>query len=189
MILNGDEIISYKQRGLIDITPWDEKRVGPNSYDVILHPTIRSYRMRTPADRSNPYLVSVLDPRRTNQTIEITIPKDGYVLRKGEFVLGATEETCSNNADDLVPMIEGRSSIGRLGLTIHVTAGFGDLGFCGRWTLEMVAAFDIILIPYMPIAQLYWIRTNPTKRKYCGKYQGQVGAEPSKIHQELGMTE
>jgi dCTP deaminase len=176
MILNGDEIIQCYSEGKILITPWDEKRVGTNSYDVVLHPVLRRY---THHNRGVP-----LNPREKNETEEIIIPTDGYKLCAGKFVLGCTDEYCENKANDIVPMIEGRSSVARLGLSIHVTAGFGDVGFCGRWTLEIIAAEDIIIYPRMPIGQLYWIRTNKTTRAYKGKYLGQLAATESRLNQE-----
>jgi dCTP deaminase len=81
-------------------------------------------------------------------------------------------------------MIEGRSSIARLGLTIHITAGFGDVGFCGKWTLELTAAQSIMIYPRMPIGQLYWIWTSKTTRKYKGKYQDQKETMASKSYED-----
>lgn len=193
MILNGDEIIQYQKEGKIGITPWDEKKVGTNSYDVILSPKLKLYKreclIKTPEDGfqllgGNKAVYAALDPRKPNPTEDMEIPEKGFKLCAGQFVLGSTEEYCENNANDIVPMIEGRSSIARLGLSIHVTAGFGDVGFCGKWTLEIIAAVDIILYPYMPIGQLYWIRTTPTERRYKGKYQGQKQVTESRLNQE-----
>ena len=172
MILNGDEIIEAQKTGKIRIDPWDEKKVGSNSYDVCLLPTLKYYSS------------NIVDPRIQNQTNEIAITEKGLLLEAGKFFLGSTNEYNFNYANDLVPMLEGRSSIARLGLTIHVTAGFGDLGFCGRWTLEIIPAIDIIVYPYMPIGQLYWLRTNKTHRHYHGKYQNQEFVQESKLYTE-----
>jgi dCTP deaminase len=169
MILNGDEIINAMIEGLIGIEPWDDKRVGPNSYDVTLDPTIKRYT------------AAILDHKCNNAMITESIPGSGLVLNCGEFILGSTSEYCNNYANCLVPMIEGRSSIARLGIQTHCAAGFGDLGFCGKWTLEITAACKVRLYPFMPIAQLYWIRTSPTNRKYTGKYQNQNGAVTSRL--------
>ena len=172
MILNGDEIIEAYRSGRIEIDPWDEKRVGTNSYDVVLLPILKYYQS------------AYVDPRIKNNIIEMTIPETGLLLEKGTFWLGSTFEYNSNVANDLVPMLEGRSSIARLGLAIHVTAGFGDLGFCGRWTLELIPAVSIVVYPYMPIGQLYWVKTAPTSRQYHGKYQNQTEVQESKLYTE-----
>jgi dCTP deaminase len=168
MILNGDEIIEQYNLGRIYVSSWDSRRVGPNSYNVTLN---------------NEILVidePIVDLRYDRQYKRFDINehmfsgRPGFLLKPGMFVLGATEEIVRNDADDLVPMIEGRSSIARCGLTVHISAGFGDIGFNGRWTLEMTTEHPIFLYHHMPIAQLYWIRTNPTSRRYQGKYQGRV---------------
>ena len=173
MILNGDEIRGAILNGSIKIDPFDEKKVGTNSYDVTLLPTLKYYRS------------GYLDPRTNNLVVEMAIPETGLLLEKGTFWLGSTFEYNSNIANDLVPMLEGRSSVARLGLTIHVTAGFGDVGFCGRWTLELIPAVSIVVYPYMPIGQLYWIRTSPTHLRYHGKYQNQTEVQESKLYTEV----
>jgi dCTP deaminase len=181
-ILNGDEIIALHRTGEIDINPWDKSRVGSNSYDVTLDDKIVVYKGH-----------AIIDPRKKNETEEIKI-SDVYLLNPGDFILGSTFEYCSNNPNKyepgrglyrIVPMIEGRSSIARLGLCIHITAGFGDVGFCGKWTLEMTAARPILLYPKMPIGQLYWIWTTPTGRKYKGKYQDQKETMASKSYEDF----
>jgi dCTP deaminase len=172
-MLNGDEILEAHAMGRIKIDPWDPNRIGPNSYDVVLGEKLMTY------DKSIRYL----DPKKKHNTVIFDIPEDGFIIDKGEMMLGNTFEYCHNLADDLVPMIEGRSSIGRLGLTIHVTAGFGDIKFCGRWTLEIAALYmPVKVYPKMPIAQLYWFKTRPTERRYNGKYQNQKDIMPSLIH-------
>jgi dCTP deaminase len=190
MILNGDEIIYRHDRSDIVLEPWDLKKVGTNSYDVALHPILKAYERYNILNEEDKPLCLIdkgpshefaIDPKKNNKLIEFTVPERGFLLQRGQFVLGATNETNLNQADDIVPMIEGRSSIARLGLSIHVTAGFGDIGFCGRWTLEITAAENIVLYPYMPIGQLYWIKTNPTTRRYKGKYQGEAEATGSKL--------
>jgi dCTP deaminase len=172
-MLNGDEILEAHEQGRIKIDPWDPNHIGSNSYDVVLGTQLMVY------DRT----INYLDPRKKHETRSFEIPEDGYVINKNEMVLGNTFEYCYNYANDLVPMIEGRSSIGRLGLTIHVSAGFGDIMFCGRWTLEITALFmPVKVYARMPIAQLYWFKTRPTERRYNGKYQNQKDIMPSLIH-------
>ena len=173
MILNGDEIIDYHNKGLIKIDPWNEKAVGANSYDVRLGESLVIYTDRW------------LDPKRQNPTREEKIGEhSGYSLHAGDFVLGHTLEYNENLADDLVPMFEGRSSIARLGLSVHLSAGFGDIGFCGHWTLEIVAAHNVMIYHKMPIGQLFWVKTTKSERHYTGKYLGQRGAIASKSYLE-----
>lgn len=173
-MLNGDEIIERQAKGDINVSPWDVNKVGTNSYDVTLGKTLKFYTDK------------ILNPKKKNATEEIIInPEHGHWLRGGSFVLGSTAEYCENHASDLVPMIDGRSSIGRLSIIIHSTAGFGDLGYCGFWTLEISSVKDVILFPGMPIGQLYWEKCNPTTRRYNGKYQHQLTVLESRIHTEF----
>ena len=104
----GDDIV---------IDPFDEARLNPNSYNLTLHDELMVYEE------------VVLDMRRANRVRRMTIPPEGLVLHPSQLYLGRTVERTETR--NLVPMIEGRSSIGRLGLFVHVTAGFGDVGFCG----------------------------------------------------------
>ena len=170
MILNGDEIFKAVKEGQINIEPFDLNKIGTNSYDVHLDPKLLEYEE------------TIIDSRRKNNTREIIIPEDGIILNPGQFVLGSTREYCTNTANWIVPMIEGKSSVARLGISIHLTAGFGDSGFCGNWTLEITVAHQVRIYPNMPIAQLYWLRCSPTTRRYKGKYQHQNGVVASKSH-------
>jgi dCTP deaminase len=168
MILNGDEIYEAIQNGSIGIEPFFPNKIGTNSYDVHLSQMLLEYEE------------AIIDPKRKNHTREIKIPEDGIVLNPGQFVLGSTKEFCSNNANCIVPMIEGKSSVARLGISVHITAGFGDVKFCGNWTLEIMVAQRVRVYYDMPIAQLYWLRTTPTERCYKGKYQNQRGVVASR---------
>ena len=124
MILSGDEIVRNLGTNIV-IEPFDDTRLNPNSYNLTLHDELLTYEE------------VVLDMGQQNRTRRLKIPKSGLVLSPQRLYLGRTvERTVTHN---FVPMIEGRSSVGRLGLFVHVTAGFGDVGFCGFWTLEMFA--------------------------------------------------
>ena len=173
MILNGDEILQAHKDGRISIDPWDDAMVGTNSYNITLH------------DELMFYTTYYIDPKKDNPTKKVKIQEEGFTIWPGEFALGATAEIVDNSADDLVPMIEGRSSVARLGITIHGTAGFGDIGFSGRWTLEISCRQPIKLYAGMPIGQLYWIRTNSTNRRYRGKYQHLQVAGASRLFKEF----
>jgi len=173
MILNHDQIKQRIQQGHITITPHNPKNIGPNSYDVHLHPTLTQYTLKP----NQP-----IDPKKPTPTKQITIPPTGLTLQPGQFTLAQTHQHCQNNTNDLVPMIEGKSSNARNGLAIHITAGFGDIGYTGHWTLEIITHHPIILYPHMPIAQLYWITTQPTNHTYKGKYQNAKTTQPSLSH-------
>lgn len=145
MILSGKEI-KNKLGKEICIDPFDEKLLNPNSYNLRLHNELLIYE--------DP----VLDMKKPNKTNKIIIPEDGYILKPGELYLGRTLEY--TKTDKYVPMLEGRSSIGRLGLFIHVTAGFGDVGFNGYWTLEM---FVSVRLKYTPMFKSVKYITIPLK--------------------------
>lgn len=122
MILSGKEIQRHIGKEII-IEPFDQSRVNPNSYNLTLHNELLVYENHE------------LDMKKLNPTKRITIPEEGLVLEPNRLYLGRTNEF--TKTEGFVPMLEGRSSTGRLGLFIHVTAGFGDVGFAGYWTLEI----------------------------------------------------
>ena len=123
MILSGKEIARHIGEEIV-ITPFNPKRLNPNSYNLTL------------ADELMVYDNYELDMKKKNTGHLLKIPQEGYVLEPNKLYLGRTHEYTKTTC--FVPMLEGRSSVGRLGLFIHVTAGFGDVGFSGYWTLEMV---------------------------------------------------
>lgn len=122
MILSGKEILKNIGKDII-IEPFNEKKINPNSYNLSLHNELLVYED------------NLLDMKKPNETKKIIIPEDGLILEPGKLYLGRTNEF--TKTEKFVPMLEGRSSTGRLGLFIHVTAGFGDIGFAGYWTLEI----------------------------------------------------
>jgi dCTP deaminase len=126
----------------------------------------------------------VLDMRRSNRVSRLTIPAEGLVLKPHTLYLGRTIERTETHG--YVPMIEGRSSIGRLGLFVHVTAGFGDVGFCGYWTLEMFAVQPIRIYAGVAICQIFYHDIQGTYREYTGgKYQNNTDIQPSLLFKEL----
>ena len=169
MILTGEAIKWNLDRGLF-IQPFNEEQVGPNSYDVRLHNELLIYNE------------AVLDPKKKLATAKITIPEDGLRLIPGTLYLGRTVE--KTYTPEFIPMLEGRSSVGRLGLSVHVTAGVGDIGFNGYWTLEMTCIQPTIIYPGMRIAQLvYYVPVGAYKR-YEGKYQNNSDIQESLIRQD-----
>lgn len=121
-----------------------------------------------------------LDPKKENETQEIEIPEEGYVLLPGTLYLGTTVEYTETYG--FVPNIDGRSTTGRLGIEVHRTAGFGDNGFKGKWTLEITVTHPVIVYPGMEIGQLYYETIDgDTSMMYDGKYQNQEGVQAAKV--------
>jgi dCTP deaminase len=126
----------------------------------------------------------VLDMRKVNRTSRLTIPESGLVLQPNRLYLGRTAERTETH--NLVPMIEGRSSIGRLGLFVHVTAGFGDVGFCGYWTLEMFAIQPVRIYAGVAICQIFYHEICGDVVEYQSeKYQNNRDIQPSLLFKEL----
>jgi dCTP deaminase len=142
MYLSDSAIHKNHESGHIVVTPWRDSCVGSNSYDVHLARALCEY-----AD-------TVLDAAKDNRVIRYTIPDEGYVLEPGHLYLGVTQEHTRSYRH--VPRLSGKSSTGRLGIAIHVTAGEGDVGFPGHWTLEIVVAVPVRIYAGMPIGQLSW---------------------------------
>lgn len=122
-----------------------------------------------------------LDMNSNNDIIHFMIPESGYVLKPGILYIGRTVERTSS--DKFIPMINGRSSGGRLGLSIHVCAGFGDIGFDGTWTLEITVVEPLIIYPNTEIAQVcYFKPCGSTKMLYNGRYNKQIDATSSRFY-------
>lgn len=171
MILSGDEI----KRNLgsnIEIDPFNPDNINPNSYNLTLHQDVVTYEE------------VVLDMRKSNRVRRMTIPESGMVLEPNRLYLGRTVERTETH--NLVPMIEGRSSIGRLGLFVHVTAGFGDVGFKGFWTLEMFAVQPVRIYPGVSICQIFYHQIDGAIEEYVSdKYQDNNDIQPSLLYKEL----
>ncbi len=173
MILSGKEIEKRIEKGDIVITPFDRSKLNPNSYNLTLADELVTYNSRT------------LDMAQDNSYSKIKIPINGRLLYPDKIYLGRTREhTVTKN---LVPMIEGRSSVGRLGLYIHVTAGFGDVGFEGFWTLEIHCIQPIIIYPNVEICQIFYHTIEGNYEPYgkSGKYQFNAGIQTSQLWKEF----
>jgi dCTP deaminase len=170
MILSGREIHA-RLGGDIKIDPFHPTALNPNSYNLTLH------------DELIVYEEVVLDMAKANRVRRLTIPREGLVLSPNQLYLGRTVER--TETQNLVPQIEGRSSVGRLGLFVHVTAGFGDVGFCGYWTLEMFAVQPIRIYPGVPICQIFYHEIAGEFDAYDSKYQHNRDIQPSLLFQEL----
>ncbi len=184
MILSNIDILEAYNNNLIDVNPWDKHKLGPNSYDVCLGNIIKCYKDVEPLHNN----LQLLDPKKDNETYELPFygtKPDFWIFYPNVLYLGSTLERVKNHAQNIVPMLEGRSSVARLGISIHSTAGFGDIGYCGYWTLEITVAHPIIIYPKMPIAQLSWMYTKSlSDRMYRGKYQHSEEPISSKLYEE-----
>ena len=161
MILTDKQILAAIERGEIVITPFDPTNLGTNSYDVCLGPNLAVYTD------------DVLDARVHNQVRHFEIGPEGFVLEPGELYLGVTLEYTETH--NFVPFLEGKSSVGRLGIDIHATAGKGDVGFCNTWTLEISCVRPVRIYSGMPIGQLIYFKIdgdihNLYNRKPGAKY-------------------
>ena len=187
MILTAEQILAelgYK----IDIQPFNIKQLNPNSYNLRLANELLVYKEKT------------LDMKLDNPYEIIKIPDEGLLIMPGRLYLGRTVERTETRG--YVPMLEGRSSIGRLGISIHETAGFGDLGFKGYWTLEISCIQPVIIYPNVEVCQIYYhmVDDNPRRtgiphcRNYAGeyktvyvegKYQNNNGIQPSMLWKDF----
>ena len=171
MILSGKEIEKHIGKEII-IEPFDRSRVNPSSYNLTLHNELLVYENNE------------LDMKKLNPTKRITIPEEGLLLEPNRLYLGRTNEF--TKTDGFVPMLEGRSSTGRLGLFIHVTAGFGDVGFSGYWTLEIFCIQPIRIYPNAQICQIYYHTIEGDYEPYSsGKYQNNTDIQPSLMYRDF----
>lgn len=161
MILTDQQILSNMDQGFIKVEPFRRDCLGTNSYDVHLGRTIAIYTD------------SVLDAKKHNKIEVFEIPPEGIVLTPENFYLGVTMEYTETLRH--VPFLEGKSSVGRLGIDIHATAGKGDVGFCNHWTLEISVKKPVRVYAEMPIGQLIYFETKgevltPYNTKASAKY-------------------
>ena len=171
MILSGHQIREQLGRNIV-IDPYLDTNLNPNSYNLTLHNEVMVYEE------------VVLDMAKANRVRRLTIPPEGLVLGPSQLYLGRTVERTETH--NYVPMIEGRSSVGRLGLFVHVTAGFGDVGFCGYWTLEMFAVQPVRIYPGVPICQIFYHEISGPITEYASdKYQHNRDIQPSLLFKEL----
>lgn len=170
MILSGIQILKEIENRSIVIQPFNINQLNPNSYNLKLHDELFVYRYRT------------LYADEKNETEKITIPKKGLILQPNKLYLGRTVEYTETHR--FVPKIAGRSSIGRLGISVHVTAGFGDIGFCGYWTLEITCIHPVLIYP-MKICQICYHTIDGEYEKYSGKYQNNKDIQSSKLYKEF----
>ncbi|WP_435600194.1 dCTP deaminase [Streptomyces sp. C10-9-1] len=166
MILTGPEITAAAHDGRLTISPFEFGQVNPNSYNVRLGHTLLTYTN------------AVIDAHQANPTTTVEIGEDGYVLQPGELYLGHTLERVGS--DTFVPLLFGRSSVGRLGLFVEITAPIGDIGFHGQWTLMLSPIRPLRVYAGMKIGQIMFFVSTGDIDLYAGKYQASHGPQPSR---------
>lgn len=171
MILTSDKIHEEVLENKITIVPYDAKYLNPNSYNFHLGETLYVYTN------------NVIDPKVEQPIKEIKIPDSGFLLEPGELYLGHTKEVMGSN--HYVPLIFGRSSIGRLGLFIQITAPLGDIGFTGCWTLQLTSVLPTKIYKDLRIGQIFFIMPYGDITLYNGKYQNSVQARKSEIFRDF----
>ena len=144
MILTDLAILKAMEEGDILVEPYNRNCLGTNSYDVHLSKYLACY------------IDDIIDAKRHNQVEHFEIADDGIVLNPGKTYLGSTLEYTETRS--FVPFLEGKSSVGRLGIDIHATAGKGDVGFCNYWTLEISVSQPVRVYAGMPIGQLIYFK-------------------------------
>ena len=171
MILTGKKIKEEVFRNAITIDPFRDDQISPNSYDFRLGKTLKIYREE------------LLDSKKENVTDTIEIPDEGYVMQPNILYLGHTEEVMGSNF--YVPIIRGRSSIGRIGLFIHITADLIDIGSINQWTLQMHCVQPVKVYSGMLIGQVTFWKVEGDIVLYKGKYQGSRGPMASQIYRDF----
>jgi dCTP deaminase len=172
MILSGEEIRRLHGSEIV-IDPFDPARINPNSYNLSLHDELLVYEE------------VVLDAASPNRFARIKIPADGLTLNPGQLYLGRTAER--TRTEQLVPRIQGRSSLSRLGLFICPGGSLGSVGYCGTWTLEMFVIQPVKIYPAMQVCQIYFHQLAGEIGDYAhGKYHNSSDIEPSQMYLEFG---
>ena len=189
VLLSDRDILAEIESKRIVVEPYDEAMIQPSSIDFRLDRYFRVFE-----NHRYPHI----DPAADQSDLTRQVEPEGdepFILHPGEFVLGSTLEVVTL-PDDLAARVEGKSSLGRLGLLTHATAGFVDPGFSGHVTLELanVATLPIKLYPGMKIGQLCFFRlSSPAEHpygsaKYGSRYQGQRGPTPSRSYANFQRT-
>ena len=174
MILSDKQILTEYEASNIVIHPFEMKYINPCSIDLTLNPEFKIYKE------------GILDVRQPNETETFTIPEDGYILVPGEVYLYACNERIGVK-NNIRAKVEGKSSLGRLGLFVHVTAGFIDPGFEGSLVLELVATRPIRIYPNMKICQIEFAYVQGDilqsyDKKSGSKYMNQTGVQESLMY-------
>jgi dCTP deaminase len=168
VILSDTEILAAMERGDIKIEPFDIAQLGGNSYDVRLGPVLRVYDVESTNNIRSTSGDWSLDCAKEIRTVDLTIPSDGMVLVPNTLYLASTLEYTETHRH--VPYLDGKSGVGRMGIFVHATAGRGDVGFAGVFTLEISVVQSVRVYSGMPIGQLtYHVVHGEVERRYQTK--------------------
>lgn len=197
-MLTGPEIAAQVKAGNIVISGFDPSKVGANSYDLRidkelvvyakaypLHLWWERFRWWNPLTWLKPR-VKPLDPKVQEKIASLDIPEEGAILYPGVLYLGSTVEYTETH--EFVPWIDGRSSMGRLGFGVHVTAGLGDDGFVGQWVLEITVVHPTIVYPGTKVCQICYDPVVGERKPYNGRYVGQMGPVSSRLYRDQEKT-
>lgn len=171
MILSGKKIIDEVNKNRINILPFDEININPNSYNYTIGDYLKVYKNNT------------LDTKEKEETQIIYIPEEGLVLEPQKIYLGFTKEVIGS--DYYVPIITGRSSTGRLGLFVQITSDLVDIGFHGHLTLQLHATQPVRIYKNMKIGQITFWKIFGKYNLYKGKYQNSDGPKESEIWRDF----
>lgn len=167
MILTAPEILKNINNGNIVISPFNADKLNPNSYNVTLDNELVLYKD------------AILDLKKPSDTQKIVIPESGLILQPGRLYLAKTLEHTETKG--LVPVLYGRSSAARAGISVHCSAGLGDTGYKGVWTLSISVIQPVRLYPNATLAQVVFFKTQGDVVEYSGKYQGSTLAQKFKF--------
>lgn len=170
MILSGREIQKLIGKEIF-IDPFSLDQLNPNSYNLRLHHELLVYENE------------LLDMKKDNAIRKVIIPEEGFILEPNRLYLGRTVETIKTEYH--VPKLEGRSSIGRLGIMVHLTAGLGNIGSSGHWTLELACIQPVRIYPNVAICQIYFEDIKGEYDTYKSTKYHHEDIQPSLIYQEL----
>lgn len=171
MILTGNKIDEEVNNKKIIIEPYDKDCLNPNSYNFHLGDTFFIYKNK------------VLDPKVEQPTRKLHLGEKGMILQPGELYLGHTQEVMGS--DFFAPFIFGRSSVGRLGIFVQINAPLGDIGFKGKWTLQITPVRPVRVYPGMKIGQIFFLKPEGEITLYNGKYQNSKIPRKSEIYKDF----
>lgn len=175
MILTGPKIHEEVLNGSIIIDPFDPTQLNPNSYDFRLGSKLKVYKNLE------------LDTKHENETETIELTESGIILYPNKLYLGHTSEKIGS--EKYVPIIRGKSSTGRLGLFVHITADLIDIGYIGRFTLMLHAVQPLRVLPNMRIGQVTFWKVFGDIKLYEGKYQGSMEPAASQVFKDFKLKD